>query len=489
MKKLLIILFSILFIFSCQKREISNNNFLKISENGRFLQTKKGKTFLYLGDTAWELFHKLNREEATEYLKNRADKGFTVIQAVVLAELDGLRTPNAYGELPLINLDPTQPNEKYFEHVDFIVNKAEELGLFIGMLPTWGDKVPNVIGGEGPVIFTPENAGVYGEFLGKRYKDKPIIWILGGDRRVDSDTAFSIWKNMADGLKSGDEGRHLISYHPRGVSSSSYWLHNESWIDFNMYQTAHFHRYQKVYEHAMRDYCLSPVKPTVEAEPAYEDIGMEFWTFEEWRNNPEVYSRVFDSDNLVKNRNFFKKGFFTDYDVRVHAYWDLLSGACGYTYGNNAVWQMFKKGDKVVIPALYDWRESMDRPGAIDIRHIRKLFELRDFSRLIPDQSIIYGNNPKDSTHIRAAVANDGAFLVAYLSVGQSIKVVMRKISGTKVSATWYNPREGTFSSAGEFNNTGFVTFTPHTSGIDNDWVLIIDNAASDLPELYKINL
>ncbi len=147
------------------------------------------------------------------------------------------------------------------------------------------------------------------------------------------------------------------------------------------------------------------------------------------------------------------------------------------------------KGDKVVIPALYDWRESIDRPGAIDIRHIRKLFELRDFSRLIPDQSIIYGNNPKDSTHIRAAVANDGAFLVAYLSVGQSIKVVMRKISGTKVSATWYNPREGTFSSAGEFNNTGFVTFTPPTSGIDNDWVLIIDNAASDLPELYKRNL
>jgi len=489
MKKLIIILIGSLFLLSCQKREISNNKFLKVSENGRYLETKKGKSFLYLGDTAWELFHKLNCEEATEYLKNRADKGFTVIQVVVLAELDGLRTPNAYGELPLINLDPTQPNEKYFEHVDFIVNKAEELGLFIGMLPTWGDKVPNVIGGEGPIIFTPENAGLYGEFLGKRYKDKPIIWILGGDRRVDSDTAFNIWKNMAEGLKSGDEGRHLISYHPRGVSSSSYWLHNENWIDFNMYQTAHFHRYQKVYEHAMHDYCLWPAKPTVEAEPAYEDIGMEFWTFEEWRNNPEVYNKVFDSDNLVKNRDFFKKGFFTDYDVRVHAYWDLLSGACGYTYGNNAIWQMFKKGNKVVVPCLYDWRESMDRPGAKDIIHIRKLFELRDFSKLIPDQSIIYGYNPEDSTHISAAVANDGAFLVAYLSVGQSVRVVMRKISGTKVRASWYNPREGTSSSAGEFNNTGFVTFTPPTSGIDNDWVLIIDNVASDLPELHEVIL
>ena len=360
---------------------------------------------------------------------------------------------------------------------DFIVNKAEELGLYIGMLPTWGDKVPNKIGGEGPVIFTPENARKYGEYLGQRYKDKPIIWILGGDRTVDSDTAFLIWKNMAEGLKAGDQGNHLISYHPRGVYSSSYWLHNEDWIDFNMYQSAHFHRYQKVYELAMHDYCLSPVKPIVEAEPAYEDIPMEFWIFD-WWSNPEVLKDICDSNNLLIKREFFKKGFFTDYDVRVHAYWDILSGACGYTYGNNAIWQMFSKGDKVVVPCLYDWRESMNRPGSDDIRHVRRLFEARDFSKLIPDQSVVYGNNPKDSTHIRAAVANDGSFLIAYLSVGQQVRVVMKKISGKKVKATWYNPREGTIKPAGEFHNTDFETFTPPTSGIDNDWVLVLDDAA-----------
>jgi len=449
---------------------------LRVSENKRFLETEKGKPFLWMGDTAWELFHKLDREEAVEYLENRAEKGFTVIQAVVLAELDGLRTPNALGDLPLIDLDPAKPNEKYFEHVDFIVNKAEELGLFIGMLPTWGDKVPNIIGGDGPVVFTPENAGVFGKFLGERYKNKPIIWILGGDRNVDSDTTFHIWKNMAAGLRAGDGGRHLISYHPRGVHSSSYWLHNEDWLDFNMYQTAHFHRYQKVYENAMHDYNLSPVKPTIEAEPAYEDIGMEFWTFEEWRNNPEVYKTVFDSDNLVKNREFFKKGFFTDYDVRVHAYWDLLSGACGYTYGNNAVWQMFKKGKKVVIPCLYDWRESLDRPGANQIRHIRKLFEQRDFSKLVPDQSAIYGKNYKDDNHIRAAVASDASFLIAYMAKGQPVTIVMKKIKGPKVSAWWYNPRNGEAKPIGEFDHVGFQTFVPPSSGENNDWILVLDD-------------
>lgn len=34
--------------------------------------------------------------------------------------------------------------------------------------------------GIGPEIFTPESTRIYGEFLGKRYRSKPIIWISGG---------------------------------------------------------------------------------------------------------------------------------------------------------------------------------------------------------------------------------------------------------------------------------------------------------------------
>ena len=68
---------------------------LRVSPDHRHLQYRSGEPFFYLGDTAWELFHRLDREEADQYLTNRANKGFTVIQAVVLAELDGLK--NALG--------------------------------------------------------------------------------------------------------------------------------------------------------------------------------------------------------------------------------------------------------------------------------------------------------------------------------------------------------------------------------------------------------
>ncbi|HYH55995.1 MAG TPA: DUF4038 domain-containing protein, partial [Anseongella sp.] len=136
---------------------------LRVSENKRYLEYGNGEPFFWLGDTAWELFHRLNREEAVDYLENRAEKGFTVIQAVVLAEFDGLHAPNPYGHTPLINDDPARPDEAYFKHVDFIVNKARKLGLFIGMLPSWGDKVVKKWG-MGPEVFSPENAFVYGKF-------------------------------------------------------------------------------------------------------------------------------------------------------------------------------------------------------------------------------------------------------------------------------------------------------------------------------------
>jgi hypothetical protein len=244
MTRLLPFIAGILLITGCRNKEVPDRKFLTVSKNGRYLEYNDGRPFLYLGCTAWELFHKLSRKEATEYLGNRAKKGFSVIQAVVLAELNGCTKPDYYGDLPLTNGRPETPNEKYFEHVDFIVNKAEELGLYIGMLPTWGDKVTSENGGE-PVIFNAENAEYFGEFLGKRYKDKPVIWILGGDRNITNENVLNVWRAMAKGLKKGDGGKHLITYHPRGEASSDYWLHNEDWLDFNLYQSGHAQHFLK----------------------------------------------------------------------------------------------------------------------------------------------------------------------------------------------------------------------------------------------------
>ncbi len=448
---------------------------LEISDNKRFIQHKGGDPSIWIGDTAWELFHKLDKEEAGRYLQTRKEQGFTIVQAVVLAELDGLRTPNSYGELPLLDADPTRPNSKYFEHVDFIINKANELGLVIGLLPTWGDKVYSVNPGAGPVIFNQENAEKFGEFLGKRYKNKQLIWILGGDRTIDNLEVQNIWRSMASGLRKGDTGNHLITFHPRGESSSSFWLHNEPWLDFNMYQSGHNSKYSKVYNWAETDYLKFPPKPVVDGEPAYEDIPVKFWEYIDFNSPSKVPEGVLDKNGLIRDASHFKDGFFNDHDVRVHAYWNLLSGACGYTYGNNAVWQMFKKGTPVIIPALKDWEESLNSPGASQLKHLKRLFKSYPISKLLPDQSIVYGRNQQNHHHIRAAKSIDDNWVLVYLSQGQDVSIVMSKIKNKQLCAYWYNPRNGQTNSIGEFANQGIKLFQPPSQGENNDWVLILD--------------
>lgn len=196
---------------------------LKVTGNGHYLQFTDGTPFFLLGDTGWELFHRLTLGEIKQYLDNRAAKGFTVIQAVALAEFDGLRKPNQYGELPFKNLDPSKPNDKYFKVIDSTIHMARQRNLFVGLLPTWGDKVTK-LWGEGPVVFDSVTAYTYGKWIGNRYKKEPnIIWILGGDRPALSDSADwrPVWRAMAKGIIEATQHQCIITYHPWGGSNST----------------------------------------------------------------------------------------------------------------------------------------------------------------------------------------------------------------------------------------------------------------------------
>lgn len=205
----------------------------RVSEDRRHLVLPDRTPFFWLGDTAWELFHRLDREETETYLKARAQQGFNVIQAVGLAELNGIHKPNAYGDLPLIDEDPTNPNEAYWKHVDGVLDLAAAHGLYVGFLPTWGDKV-NRSWGVGPVIFNERNALLYGRWLGRRFAGRDnVIWINGGDR--DPADRKAVWRALARGLIEGDDSHErLMTFHPQGGRSSADDFHEDDWLDLNM---------------------------------------------------------------------------------------------------------------------------------------------------------------------------------------------------------------------------------------------------------------
>ena len=427
---------------------------LKISPDKRFLQTTNGKPFFWLGDTAWELFHRLNREEADMFLEDRAKKGFTVIQAVVLAELDGLNTPNPYGDKPLINNDPTKPNEAYFKHVDYILNKAERLGLVIGMLASWGDKW-NKAGGQGPEIFTAKNARVFGEYLGKRYKNNSIVWIMGGDRDIADQEDRNIITSMVAGLKKGDGGKHLFTFHPRGGKSSSDFFKDDKWIDFHMSQTGHS-KESKNYKYNLKNRALTPIHPHVDGEPRYEDHPNQF--------NPGKF------------------GWMDDFDARQTAYWSMLSGAFGHTYGNHNIWQFYTEERNPISWARTHWKVAMNHPGARQVGLMRKLFEKRNWQHLVPDQTIIAKDNPETAEYEVASVSQDGDFLMAYLPYGRKTKINTEKLKGKILKGWLFNPRDGHTLSLGTFDNNGTKEITPHSEGRGSDWVVIIDDASKNYP-------
>jgi hypothetical protein len=160
--------------------------------------------------------------------------------------------------------------------------------------------------------------------------------------------------------------------------------------------------------------------------------------------------------------------------VRVHAYWNFLAGAAGYTYGNNAIWQMFKADRNLAIPCLYDWRTSMDRPGAEDMKHVNKFFTKYPFEKLVPAQEIILSDNQENEDHIQAAMADDQKFILVYLAKGQSVKLDLSQFPKIK-KTSWFNPRDGKFVKGVKVDDQGIIEFTPTSSGIDNDWMLVLE--------------
>jgi hypothetical protein len=441
---------------------------ISVSSNHRYLVKEDGGMFFYLGDTAWELFHRLNREEAVRYLDTRAAQGYTVVQAVALSELDGITVPNAYGDLPLIDRDPTKPDVTsgsspknaqqydYWDHVDYIVEEANRRGIYVGLLPTWGRWVVKRKDTD-ETIFTPASAQAYGEFLGKRFRNKGVIWILGGDRKADG--VEPIWRAMAKGIAIGVSGREdydrvLITLHPNGGGTSSAWFHNDEWLDFNMRQDGHnIPGMSKTWEKIAHDYALEPAKPVIDGEPLYEDHPLNF--------NAKV------------------NGYSFDAHVRQYLYWDLFSGACGHTYGNHAVWQMYAPGRKPVNGPLMYWYEAIQRPGATQMQYARRLLESRSPLSRVPDQTLV-ADALEGADHIAATRGDGYAFI--YSAQGRPFTLNLGKISGTRVKCSWFNPRSGDSQLADQFENSGTRMMTPPSQGFGSDWVLIVDDATLSTP-------
>lgn len=422
---------------------------LSISNNKKYIM-QDNKPFFWLGDTAWLLFHKLSEEDAYIYLKNRAEKGYNVIQAVLIYSLPGMKDINKM-YVPYSDAE----SKEYWEHCDRIIKMAEELGLYMGLLPSWGSLVKNK-------IITKENIKKYAEFLCSRYKDySNIIWILGGDIRADG--FEDIYNILGFELKNSNPDR-LITFHPFGRCASSIWFNNCEWLDFNMFQSGH-RRYDQYslgkwddnnkkenffgednWKYVLEDMKKNPLKPTLDGEPSYE------WILQGLHDNSQPY--------------------WTAKHIRRYAYWSVFAGACGHTHGDNSIMQFYNKNnpkDYGSYGVKSDWREALHHEGSGQMKYLADLMNSVNFTSGSAKNDIIIGGQREK--HERIAVFAGDEYIFAYSWLGNDFEIDIGKFGEMEIY--WFSPSTGIYSYAGT-TDKNFFKAVPAKNNAAKDVVLVL---------------
>jgi hypothetical protein len=413
---------------------------------------RDGKPFFWLGDTAWLLFHKLNDEQIEAYLTNRALKGFTVIQAT-LVHKPGYASPD--GARALIDDDFARPDgdSAYWDRVERAIRLAGRLGLVMALLPCWG-----CFPQDGAL--NPENAGTYGAFLARRLGGYDnVIWLLGGD--VRGSAAPHTFEALARTLRRLNPDR-LIGFHPFGRCSSSQWFAGADWLDFHMFQSGHRDRSQRTlgawddnavsdeewmgeenYLYVFRD-LERDSKPTLDGEPSYEEIPHGL-------HDPS-------------------RPYWTDREVRRYAWWSLLAGAAGFTYGHNAIMQFWDGLGTADFGVRQHWDVALHAPGSLQMIHLRRLMEAIRWQEGQNAQALLQDDTGTEDA--RNLCFLTPAALAVYTYTSMPFGVLLDRLPFSP-AAFWYSPKLG-----------GLSAFTPEPDGrfippadreeAREDWVLLL---------------
>jgi len=406
---------------------------LKVSADQRHLVDQNNVPFLINGDSPWLLIVGLTREQVTTYLENRKAKGFNTVLVELIEHEFAVDPPkNAYGDAPFTTAgDFATPNEAYFAHADWVLNEAARLDILVLLTPAY---LGYGCGSQGWCQEMKANGTTkmfnYGVYLGNRYKNfKNIIWVEGGDVGAADYGAMNVVNALVDGIKSVDAA-HLHTAHC-DRQNSGIDCYNQTWLEVN----TTYSECSRTAEKTKTDYERTKVMPFFYIEGQYEGEGA------------------------------------SQTCLRSQAYWSVLGGSFGHVFGNNPIWE-FKSG----------WQTALNSSGSQSMQRFGQLFASRAWHNLVPDYAhnvVVAGYGSIGSDYVGVARTSDGATVIAYLPSNAAVTVDMSKVAGTSAKALWYKPDSGVATVIGSFPTSGTRTFTPPSS---DDWVLVLDNAALDLP-------
>jgi hypothetical protein len=252
---------------------------------------------------------------------------------------------------------------------------------------------------------------------------------------------------MAEGLHAGDGGAHLRSFHPWGGASSSQWLHDEPWLDFNMLQSGHTSRRLDNHRMIAADYGRTPAKPCIDAEPVYE-------------NHPDM---AFDVHGPAP--------YFGELAVRRAAWQAVFAGAFGHTYGCHDIWQFHGGNRPPRNRARTPWETALHLPGAEQMRHLKAFFEQVPFSGLVPDNSL--ASTLPSGEPVQVLSTNDRTLALFYFPNPGARTLCTGSLPGKTLAGFWFDPVTGKSTDIPPFANTPLREWSPPSDG-GPDRVLVL---------------
>ena len=371
---------------------------LSIAPGAAYPVDAAGRPFLMIGDAAWSLIAQLNREDVELYLEDRRERGFNAVLVSLVEHKYASRAPaNIYGEQPFLTQgDFSTPNERYFEHADWVLERAAAKSILVLLTPDY-------LGYDGQdegwwkdlTRQGPEKLRRWGQFVGKRYAHlKNILWVNGGDYTAPDK---SIVRAVAEGLREANPSALQTVHNGPETLTLDHWSPSrDSWLSVNTVYT-----YGHVYDVMREQSARAAPMPTMLVESTYED----------------------EHD-------------VTEDKLRRQAYEAVLAGGFGHVFGNNPMWHFDGPG---LFPAKRTWKQSLNSRGSQSMTHLRNIMHRAKWWTLAPE-------GPEDSeTDDRTAISRsaDGSALIAYLPQGGAIDVDLGRMAGPNVRLSWYDPSSG----------------------------------------------
>lgn len=440
--------------------------------------------FLWNADTCWFLTFKASREEVLLYLDDRQARGIPLIQCMAIPwAREG--DDNWFGEYPFVDQKFDQPNEVYWQHVDWVVEAAAERNMGLCMALAWNgccrEGWDEILRNEYHSRNDHEPLKRYVRFIEERYGDDPnVMFFLGGDSSGNRD----IFALMGEELKRASP-QMLIAQH-----SSSWFGANPPGMKSSTSQN----------EHAHGEYLDLSWTYTYWPGQNDRDYVHPYWLNHiEWNRNQNVPEEVSKVRPYILGESGYEEMRGSEPKrIRRLMHWNVICGAIGHGYGHGLVW------------CLEDgWHDVLDSPGAKALGLMRTIFASRAWWNLVPEQPkdeffvgepfrivgaetfILSGQELYDNQRsldeargmrfVAAAKTPDGSLLMAYFPDGYSREGIEIDLSVMvdECSVTWIDPTTGdVIEPEGlPYPNRGSRMFSPPGENAlgDKDWILVIE--------------